>query len=167
MKSATQKDIARRCGLNQGSISRILNRNGRELFAQQTVERVIKVAREMGYLHSSLVTTERRDSPRQPVSATVQLRIVGLNGNLFSAGTAMIANCSLSGMLLRSIQLPANELPIEPLRFDVEVTSPPLKGFRARCRPVRFAEEAGCLAIAVQYETLDDANRQFLKSHLG
>ena len=165
-KRVTQEDIARICGIDQGSVSRILNKDTRDSFAKETIERVFKAAREAGYLHPALVTSNRRSSVRRGISVTAQLRVLGQDGTLYSEGTAEIDNISLSGMLLRSIKMNANALPLEPHRFEVEVTSTRLKGFRARCRPVRFAEGDGGLAIAVRYDALDDVNRQILEAHL-
>jgi len=47
-KRVTQEDIARLCGIDQGSVSRILNKDTRDSFAKETIERVFKAAREAG-----------------------------------------------------------------------------------------------------------------------
>jgi transcriptional regulator with XRE-family HTH domain len=165
-KRITQEDIARLCGIDQGSVSRILNKDTRDSFAKETIDRVFKAAREAGYLHPALVTSNRRSSVRKGIQVTAHLRILGSDGALHAEGSAEIDNISLSGMLLRSIKTATNTLPLDPHRFDLEVTSSRLKGFKARCRPVRFAEGEGGLAIAVRYEPLDDVNRQLLEAHL-
>ena len=46
----TQEDIALACGIDQGSVSRILNKDTRDSFAEETVQKVFKIARELGYL---------------------------------------------------------------------------------------------------------------------
>ena len=56
----TQDTIAKLCDLDQGSVSRILNKDTRDSFAEETVRHVFKIAREIGYLHPALVTTNRR-----------------------------------------------------------------------------------------------------------
>lgn len=165
-KRITQEDIARLCAIDQGSVSRILNKDTRDSFAKETIERVFKSAREAGYLHPALVTSNRRSAVRKGVQITARVVILNADGSPHAEGAAEIDNISLSGMLIRSIKTPANTLPLEPHRFDVEVTSTRLKGFKARCRPVRFAEGDGVLAIAVRYESLDDANRELLEAHL-
>ena len=58
-KRVTQEDIARTCKIDQGSVSRILNEDTRDSFAEETVQKVFKVARELGYLHPSLITSNR------------------------------------------------------------------------------------------------------------
>jgi len=165
-KRVTQEDIARLCGIDQGSVSRILNKDTRDSFAKETIERVFKAAREAGYLHPALITSNRRSSVRKGVQVTANLRILSVDGALYAEGTAEIENISLSGMLVRAIKTSTNTLPLEPHRFDVEVTSSRLKGFKARCRPVRYAEDEGGLAIAVRYDAMDDASRQLLEAHL-
>lgn len=165
-KRITQEDIARVCEIDQGSVSRILNKDTRDSFAKETIERVFKMAREAGYLHPALVSSNRRDSPRKRVTVTAQVRVVGLNGALFSEGSAEVEEISLSGMLLRSIKTSSGSLPLEPHRIDLEVTSTRLKGFKARCRPVRYSEGDGGLVIGVRYESLDDVNRQMIEAHL-
>lgn len=165
-KRVTQEDIARLCGIDQGSVSRILNKDTRDSFAKETIERVFKAAREAGYLHPALVTSNRRNAIRKGLSVSAHLRILRADGNLHSEGTAEIDNISMSGMLLRAIKTSANALPLEPHRIELEINSARLKGLRVRCRPVRFAEGEGGLAIAVRYEELDDASRQLLEAHL-
>ncbi len=165
-KRVTQEDIARLCAIDQGSVSRILNKDTRDSFAKETIERVFKAAREASYLHPALVTSNRRSSARKGIQVTAHVRILGVDGALHAEGAAEIDNISLTGMLIRSIKTPTNTLPLEPHRYDVEVTSSRLKGFKVRCRPVRFAEDDGSLAIAVRYDAVDDASRQLLEAHL-
>ncbi len=165
-KRVTQEDIARLCGIDQGSVSRILNKDTRDSFAKETIERVFKAAREAGYLHPALVTSNRRSAARKGVQVTANVRILTIDGAFHAEGTAEIDNISLSGMLIRAFKTPTNTLPLDPHRFDVEVTSSRLKGFKVRCRPVRFAEDDGGLALAVRYEAVDDTNRQLLEAHL-
>ena len=165
-KRITQEDIASICAIDQGSVSRILNKDTRDSFAKETIEKVFKAAREAGYLHPALVTSNRRDSPRKRVTVTANIRILGADGRLLTEGTAEVGEVSLSGMLLKSIQTSPRMIPLEPHRYDLEVTSTRLKGFKAHCRPVRFAEEDGGLSIGVRYESLDDANRQLLEASL-
>ena len=61
----TQEDIANHCKIDQGSVSRILNEDTRDSFADGTVRKVFKSARELGYLHPSLITSNRRESSRR------------------------------------------------------------------------------------------------------
>ena len=64
-KRVTQEDIARTCKIDQGSVSRILNEDTRDSFAEETIQKVFKIARELGYLHPSLITSNRRESNRR------------------------------------------------------------------------------------------------------
>jgi transcriptional regulator with XRE-family HTH domain len=165
-KRVTQVDIARLCGIDQGSVSRILNKDTRCLYARETVERVFTIARENGYLHPSLVTPDRRRGERKEIPCSVSFRIVGAQGNVLSEGTAEIDNVSISGMLLKSIRSSSNVLPLEAQWFDVEVTSNQLQGFRARCRLVRLTDSDDALGLAVQYESMEPPSRSLLKACL-
>ena len=61
-KRITQEDIARTCKIDQGSVTRILNEDTRDSFAEDTVQKVFRIARELGYLHPALITSNRRES---------------------------------------------------------------------------------------------------------
>jgi DNA end-binding protein Ku len=79
-KRVTQEDIARTCKIDQGSVSRILNEDTRDSFAEETVQKVFKVARELGYLHPSLITSNRRESSRRKAEVTGRVQVmIGTN----------------------------------------------------------------------------------------
>ena len=90
----TQGDIARRMNIDQGSVSRILNRDTRDSFSDETVKRVFKISREMGYLHPALLTTNRRLSGRRRTAIKARLRIVIGTNTVFDEGTCEIAEIS-------------------------------------------------------------------------
>lgn len=46
---ATQVEIARRCNLDVSSVNKILNRVDGPVFRKETVQKVFRIAREVGY----------------------------------------------------------------------------------------------------------------------
>ena len=163
----TQGDIARRMNIDQGSVSRILNRDTRDSFSDETVKRVFKISREMGYLHPALLTTNRRLSGRRRTAIKARLRIVIGTNTVFDEGTCEIAEISLSGCLLHRFKTRTMSLPMDRFKFDIEVSEPGLKNFFSRCRIVRFSNNDEEFAVAVQFEGLSedrkDKLREFLK----
>jgi transcriptional regulator with XRE-family HTH domain len=166
MKKVTQQDIAKICKLDQGSISRILNRDTRDSFAPETVARVFKVARELGYLHPALVSSNRRAGHRRKIRATAAIRIViGMN-TLWDEGTAEIHEISPSGCVLTNFQTRKNSMPLDRFRIDLEVRDGKLAGFSARARLVRFAVYEDVFAVAVSFENLTAEQKELLRASL-
>jgi transcriptional regulator with XRE-family HTH domain len=165
-KKVTQMDIARICGIDQGSVSRILNSDTRDSFAEETIQKVFKVARELGYLHPSLVNSNRRESPRKrlPLKADLEIRIN--DGSVHTRGEADVEEVSASGMVLSGFALESNTLPLTPFSILVEVTSQRLKGFKAECTVARFIEKDGITSLAVRYKAVDDESKRILKSNV-
>lgn len=162
----TQEDIARSCKIDQGSVSRILNKDTRDSFAEETVQKVFKVAREIGYLHPALITSNRRESTRRKAGLPGRVQIIIGTNTIYDEGRVDVDELSMSGMLLRNFRTRKMTFPMDRFKFDVEVESPKVKGFRCRCKVVRFSENENEFAIAVRYETLDDENKERLKLFL-
>ena len=162
----TQEDIANNCKIDQGSVSRILNEDTRDSFAEDTVRKVFKAARELGYLHPSLITSNRRESDRQkagiPGAVTV---IIGTN-TVWDEGEIDIDEVSLSGMLLRNFRTKKNTLPMDRFKFDVSVSTGKLKGLKCRCKLVRFSDNEEEFALAVRFESLDESAKEKLKAFI-
>lgn len=165
-RRTTQHDIARRVGVDQGSVSRILNKNTRDSFAPETVAKVFKIARELGYLHPALVSSNRRESPRKRVNVPARLRVVIGANTVFDEGSVEITELSQSGCTLRSFRTKKGVLPLDRFRFDVEVGDGRLKDFATRCRLIRFSGDDSEFALAVQFEPLSADKREILRSFL-
>ncbi len=163
----TQEDIARACKIDQGSVSRILNKDTRDSFAEDTVRKVFKIARELGYLHPALVTTNRRESIRKKAELTGKVKIVIGTNTVYDEGAVDIDEISMSGMLLRGFRTKKQTLPMDRFKLDVEVNGTKLKGFRCRCKLVRFSDNEDEFALAVKFDSVDEESRekllQFLK----
>src|SRR3954470_2899076 len=63
--AATQVEIARRVGLDVSSVNKILNRRAGPVFKKSTVERVFKVARQLGFSLERIKRTHRRAHERR------------------------------------------------------------------------------------------------------
>ncbi len=162
----TQEDIAAACKIDQGSVSRILNKDTRDSFADDTVQKVFKIARELGYLHPALVNSNRRESIRKKVTfdATVQI-IIGTN-TVYDEGGVDVDELSMSGLLLKNFRTKKQTLPMDRFKLDVEFTAAKLKPFRARCKVVRFSDNESEFALAVKFEAMDDEMRERLKAYI-
>ena len=168
-KRVTQEDLARYCKIDQGSVSRILNKDTRDSFSRETVDRVFKAARELGYLHPALISSNRRESQRKKITVEADISVVKVaDGQVILTGQAEVDEISASGLLLRQVRTSSTSgLPFEPVYIDVNVTSTKLKGFRARTQPARIVDRDG-FGLAVQYRNdgLDDENKEKLRAYL-
>ncbi|MHC4606586.1 MAG: PilZ domain-containing protein, partial [Planctomycetota bacterium] len=165
-KRVTQEDIALACDIDQGSVSRILNKDTRDSFAAETVKQVFQIARELGYLHPALVTSNRRESERRRVGLRGNVSIIIGTNTVWDRGAVEIDELSQSGMLLRNFQTKRKTFPTDRFRCDVDITSPRLKGFRARCRVVRFSDSEDDFALAVRFDRLDETSKEKLRQFL-
>jgi hypothetical protein len=162
----TQGDIARLIAIDQGSVSRILNKDTRDSFSEETIKRVFKAAREVGYLHPSLVSTNRRQSHRKQVEMKAKLSIIVGTNTVFDRGEVDLHELSMSGCLLRAFKTEKGVLPLDRFRFDIEVADPKLKGFRGRCRVIRFSDREDEFALAVAFDQLSPDAQEKLRDFL-
>ena len=162
----TQGDIARKVNIDQGSVSRILNRDTRDSFSEDTVQEVFKAARELGYLHPALLSTNRRLSDRKRTGLKARVKIITGAGTPFDEGTCEVAEMSQSGCLLRNFRTRKKALPMDQFRFDIEINEPTLKNFFSRCRLVRFSDVDDEFTLAVQFEGLSEDRKDKLREYL-
>jgi len=76
--SATIKDIALKCGVSEGTVDRALN--GREGIKKETKEKILQMAKEMGYRPNHLASCLARGS-----SKTIGVVCAGLNNPFFAS----------------------------------------------------------------------------------
>jgi transcriptional regulator with XRE-family HTH domain len=165
-KKVTQEDIAKACKIDQGSVSRILNKDTRDSFAGDTVEVVFKIAREIGYLHPALVTSNRRASQRKKAGLPAKVALVIGTNTIYDEGYAEVDEISMSGALLKNFKTKKQCLPMDRFKVDVEMTGPKLKGFRARCKVVRFSDNENEYGLAVKFEVLDDDMKDRVRGYV-
>lgn len=162
----TQEDVARACNIDQGSVSRILNNDTRDSFAEDTVDKVFRIARELGYLHPTLVTSNRRDSIRKRGDLEAKIQIVIGTSTVWDEGVVTVEELSASGALLKNFQTKKRSFPADRFRCDIEIGGPKLKGFKARCKVVRFCDLEDAFGLGVKFEKLDDATKEKLTQYL-
>jgi transcriptional regulator with XRE-family HTH domain len=162
----TQADIARRVNIDQGSVSRILNNDARDSFSEETVRRVIKAARELGYLHPALLSTNRRLGGRKRASLKARIRFVTNNAATFDEGACEVVEISPSGCLLRGFRTKKRSIPMEPFRIDLEINDSVLKNFFSRCRMIRVSDADEEFSLAVQFEGLSEDRKDKLSAFL-
>ena len=165
-KRVTQEDIAKACKIDQGSVSRILNEDTRDSFAEETIQKVFKVAREIGYLHPSLITSNRRESSRRKAELTGKVQILIGTNTIYDEGEIDIDEISMSGMLLRNFRTKKRSLPMDRFKFNVDITEGRLKGFKCRCKLVRFSDNEDEFALAVKFDSLDEDAKEKLKNFI-
>lgn len=147
----TQVEIARRIGIDVSSVNKILNRRRGPIFRQKTIQRVFKVARELGYDFSRLKYAHRRLHPRKEISVPVELSIYVEGGQLFDRGTALLQEASLSGAKLSAIVLSRRAIPTKPHTISIRLPEI-LKGVEILGRPVRFFQTHEAFGMAVEFE---------------
>ena len=162
--AVTQLEIARRVGLDVSSVNKILNRRPGPVFKKDTIKQVFKVARELGYLHPSLITSNRRESSRRKAEVTGRVQVMIGTNTVYDEGEIDIDEVSMSGMLLRNFRTKKKTLPMDRFKFNVEVDEGKLKGFKARCKLVRFSDNEDEFALAVKFDSLDEDAKDKLKN---
>ena len=101
----TQTEIARRVGMDVSSVNKILNRRVGSVFRKETVRKVLKVARELGYDFEKLKFHHRRQHPRKEVAIDAEVAVLMLDGSTYDEGTATIRD--LSGSTRRTTRVSA------------------------------------------------------------
>ncbi len=154
----TQLEIARRAGTDASTVSKILNRKPGNVFKKETIRRVFKIARELGYDVDQLKHQHRREHRRRPADFRLELSIYLADGTLFVRGTAVMRDLSLSGALLSRMRLSATSgIPLEPHTIGLRLLEGPLKDLELQSRPVRFLQRKGVICLAVAFERVQEA----------
>ncbi len=55
MKKVTSQDVAARAGVSQSAVSLILNESDKVLFNEETKQRVVQAAKDLGYAYITLI----------------------------------------------------------------------------------------------------------------
>src|SRR6185295_20277173 len=72
-RMVTQVEIARRVGLDVSSVNKILNKRAGPVFRKETIRKVFRVAKDLGYDFGRLKYAHRRRFPRKELSLGVEL----------------------------------------------------------------------------------------------
>jgi transcriptional regulator with XRE-family HTH domain len=148
---ATQQDIARLVGLDVSSVNKILNRKSGSVFRKETVKRVFRAARELGYDLQKLKFNHRRAHPRKATTLPLEISIYLEDGSLFDRGSGVMKNVSLSGALLSGLVLPLRSLPVRPHTIGLRMIDGPLKGVEIKGKPIRFSHGPEGMSLAVEF----------------
>jgi transcriptional regulator with XRE-family HTH domain len=160
----TQLQIAQRIGIDVSTVNKILNRRKGPVFKKDTIKRVFKAARELGYDLDRLKYQHRRLEPRKKVHLPLELSIYFADGTLFDRGRAVMRDVSLSGALLSGVVLTEKRgIPLEPHTIAIRLLEGPLKDLEIRGKPVRFLDEGDAIYVAIAFEQAQAATLKKLR----
>lgn len=147
----TQVQIAQHVGLDVSSVNKILNKRQGPVFKKETVKRVFKVARELGFSFDRLKHVHRRRRARKTVDIPTEVVIYSADGQLFDNGKAVIRDLSPSGAQISGLILSKGVLPLQPfsvaLRFRTSATSNEM-AVRGQVVRLKFLQEAASFGIS-------------------
>lgn len=158
----TQVEIARRVGLDVSSVNKILNRRPGPVFRKDTIKKVFKVARELGYDFSRLKYQHRRRHPRKEVALGAEICIYGRDGKLYDQGVATIRDISLCGARISDVTLPLGTIPIEPFTVSIRPMQKPVDDLELQGQIVRI-EANGVVSYGIEFKSLDTAVEKKLR----
>lgn len=130
------------------------------------MKRVLKAARELGYLHDSLIAANLRASSREKVHTTGRVTILIGTNTIYDEGAVDIEEISLSGMVVGNFRTNKKTLPMDRVKLDIEITGGKLKGFHARCKIARFMDYEHDFAVAVKFSGISEDARGKLKKFI-
>ena len=158
----TQVEIARRVGLDVSSVNKILNRRPGPVFRKDTIKKVFKVAKELGYDFGRLKYQHRRRHPRREVALGAELSIYGKDGRLFDQGVATIRDISLCGARITDIALPLGSLPVEPFTIALRPMQKPVDDLELQGQIVRIHSN-GSPSFGIQFASVDSTAERKLR----
>jgi transcriptional regulator with XRE-family HTH domain len=136
--AVNHQEIADRIGLARSTVTKILNQLPRNRANAETIKRVFKTAREMGYDFSRLRNIHRRRADRRLVSLPVGLKIFYRDNSLYDVGVAKVINLSPFGALLGSIVTKKKSLPLSPFHMGLAFSNEVLSSLDLQCQVVRI-----------------------------
>ena len=161
--TATQIRIAEEVGLDVSSVNKILNRRKGPTFRKETIRRVFKAARRLGYDFTRLKYTHRRDTAREELALPVEFSIYDTKGAPYDRGTAMIKDVSRSGVRLADVVVPKQSFPLAPHIVGIRIQRHGLEKAEILGKVVRLDAKEGGLQLGVRFL---DKQEEALR-HLG
>lgn len=149
--AATQVEIARQVGLDVSSVNKILNRRQGAVFKQATVDKVLRMAKRMGYRFDRLKRTHVRSHERREVNLRAKLTLFGPDGAQFDRGTCSVSDIAACGASLFDVELPKGKLPVDPFTVVLEVTGKK-KELEIRGRVVRLRHDGKSLRLGIAFQ---------------
>ena len=158
----TQVEIARRVGLDVSSVNKILNKRQGPVFRKETIRKVFKIARDMGYDFGRLKYAHRRRFPRKEMSLGVELYVYHKDGSLYDQGVATVRDISLGGAKICDVALPTGSLPVTPFSVGIRPMQKPVDDIELQGTIVRLNAN-GSTSFGVQFGKLDVAAEKKLR----
>jgi transcriptional regulator with XRE-family HTH domain len=158
----TQGEIARRLGLDVSSVNKILNKRPGPVFRKDTIKKVFKIARELGYDFGRLKYTHRRKFERHDVAIGAEVIIHGKDGAVYDQGVATIRDISLGGARVADLATPLGTLPTEPFTVTLRPMQKPYDDMELPGRIVRLHMN-GSTTFGVEFTKLDAMAARKLK----
>jgi transcriptional regulator with XRE-family HTH domain len=158
----TQVEIARRVGLDVSSVNKILNRRQGPVFRKDTVKKVFRVAKELGYDFGRLKYQHRRRHPRRELSLGAELYVYHKDGSLYDQGVATIRDISLCGAKISDVTLPTGALPVESFTVGIRPMQKPVDDIEIPGMIVRYHLN-GLASYGVEFQGLDPALEKKLR----
>jgi transcriptional regulator with XRE-family HTH domain len=158
----TQGEIARRLGLDVSSVNKILNKRPGPVFRKDTIKKVFKTARDLGYDFGRLKYTHRRQFERREVAIGAEVLINLKDGSQYDHGIATIRDISLGGARVADLETSLGALPTQPFTFMLKPMQQPLEGMELSGRIVRLHMN-GATTFGVEFSKLDTAAAKKLK----
>lgn len=169
MKKVKLIDVARAARVHSGTVSKILNNWPHDSFDEATRQKVLKIARRLGYLHPRVVKSDRRSAPRKKSKVRALIKVCLEDGRTFSQLKGEVVNISATGMLLTSISGKKKVLPLEPFYLEIDIISTKKQFPKLKALPIRFARMGKArastgskLALGVQFIKIPKGD-EFLK----
>lgn len=153
-QEVTQVEIARRVGLDVSSVNKILNQTPGPVFREETIEKVVETAREMGYDFKRIKHRHRRHHPRRAANIPSKILVFRRDGTLYDEGEGTIHDIGPAGASIGGLQLPNGCLPAEPFSVLIRPRRGPLKFLELRGRVARIVvgEE---MVLGLNFSDLD------------
>jgi len=158
----TQVEIARRVGLDVSSVNKILNKRAGPVFRKETIRKVFKVAKDLGYDFGRLKYAHRRRFPRKELSLGVELYVYHKDGSLYDQGVATVRDISLGGARISDVALPTGSLPVTPFSVGIRPMQKPADDIEIQGQIVRLNAN-GSTSFGVQFGKLDGAAEKKLR----
>ena len=162
----TQVDIARKVGLDVSSVNKILNPRAGPVFRKETIRKVFKIAKDLGYDFNKIKFHHRRKHHRKEVAIGVELRVFKSDGSLHDQGQATIRDLSLSGARVESVQLPTGTLPAGVIRVSLKPIVKTFEEIELQGHVVRFPLSNG-VAYGIAIGNLEGSGAKRLAKLLG
>ncbi len=150
----TQVEIARRVGLDVSSVNKILNRRQGPVFRKDTIKKVFRIAKELGYDFGRLKYQHRRRHPRTELALGAEIYIYHKDGSVYDQGVATIRDLSLCGARISDVTLPLGTLPVEAFTVGLRPMQKPVDDIEIPGMIVRYHLN-GSATYGVEFHKLE------------